>query len=155
MTTSGARRLPGPSLKVRGALLGKPADPTRLDSIVDHYVRLYGLIGSPGFPQPEDALRTRLARSITRAYHPAGVARQLVAIAADGDRTPLLDRIVAPTVVLHGRDDALVPVAAGHDLAARIRASTLDVIDGWGHDLPPGVWPRLVERIAANAARAA
>jgi pimeloyl-ACP methyl ester carboxylesterase len=155
MTTSGARRLPGPSLKVRGALLGKPDDPTRLTSIVDHYVRLYGLIGSAGFPQPEGALRERFERSITRSYHPAGVARQLVAIAADGDRTPLLARIAAPTAVLHGRDDPLVPVAAGHDLAARIRASTLDVIDGWGHDLPAGVWPRLVERIAANAARAA
>jgi pimeloyl-ACP methyl ester carboxylesterase len=155
MTTSGARRLPGPSMKVRGALLGKPADPSRLESIVDHYVRLYGLIGSPGFPQPAALLRERLTRSITRSYHPAGVARQLVAIVADGDRTARLAHIAAPTAVLHGRADPLVPVAAAHDLAARIRASTLDVIDGWGHDLPPGVWPRLVERIASNAARAA
>jgi pimeloyl-ACP methyl ester carboxylesterase len=155
MTTSGARRLPGPSLKVRGALLGRPADPSRVESIVDHYVRLYGLIGSPAYPPEQGPLRERLTRSIKRSYHPAGVARQMVAIAADGDRTPLLGRIAAPTAVLHGRDDALVPVAAGHDLAARIRASTLDVIDGWGHDLPAGVWPRLVERIAANAARAA
>jgi pimeloyl-ACP methyl ester carboxylesterase len=140
---------------VRGALLGRPADPSRVESIVDHYVRLYGLIGSPAYPPEQGPLRERLTRSIKRSYHPAGVARQMVAIAADGDRTPLLGRIAAPTAVLHGRDDALVPVAAGHDLAARIRASTLDVIDGWGHDLPAGVWPRLVERIAANAARAA
>ena len=155
MTTSGARRLPGPSLKVRGAMLARPEDPTRFESIVDHYLKLYGLIGSPGFPPPEGWLRGRLERSVRRSYHPAGVARQLAAIMADGDRTPLLAHIAAPTAVLHGRDDALIPVAAAHELAARIGGSTLDVIDGWGHDLPPGVWPRLVERIASNAARAA
>lgn len=154
MTTSGARGLPGPSLKMRNAIMSRPPSAAPFDSIVDHYVRLYRLIGSPGFPTAEDYLRQRLTRSVRRAYRPRGVARQLAALIADGDRSALLPRIQAPTIVLHGRDDPLVPVAAGHDLAAKIPGAKLEVIDGWGHDLPPPLWPRLVQSIEATASRA-
>ena len=78
----------------------------------------------------------------------------MVAIAADGDRSGLLGTIRAPTHVIHGLADALVPVAAGRDLAARIPGATLDVIDGMGHDLPAELWPRFVAGIGSAAARA-
>jgi pimeloyl-ACP methyl ester carboxylesterase len=155
MTSSGARRLPSPSLKVRGALMARPEHSDRLDSLVDHYVRLYRLIGSPGYPADEATLRKRLAVSLTRAYRPDGTARQMVAIVADGDRSPRLGAIAAPTQVIHGRDDPLVPVAAGLDLAAKVRGAALDVIDGMGHDLPVALWPRFVAGIANAATRAA
>jgi pimeloyl-ACP methyl ester carboxylesterase len=154
MTTSGARRLPGPSLKVRGALISRPKNPREVASIVEHYVELYGLIGSPAFPAQPEELRERLTRSVRRSYRPAGTARQMVAIAADGDRSGLLGGIGAPTHVIHGLADALVPVAAGRDLAARIPGATLDVIDGMGHDLPAALWPRFVSGIAGAAGRA-
>ena len=154
MTSSGARRLPGPSLKVRASLISRPKDPRELASIVEHYVDLYGLIGSPAFPAPKDELRERFARSVKRSYRPAGTARQMVAIAADGDRSNLLGAIRAPTQVIHGLADALVPVAAGRDLAARVPGASLDLIDGMGHDLPKELWPRFVAGIAAAATRA-
>lgn len=153
MTTSGARRLPGPSLKVRSALIARPKKPNDFDSVVDHYVSLYGLIGSPGY-RPEPAwLRDRLAAALRRAYRPAGTARQMVAIAADGDRSPRVARIAAPTHVIHGAADPLVPVACGRDLAARIRGASLDVIEGMGHDLPKELWPRFADGIADVAGR--
>jgi pimeloyl-ACP methyl ester carboxylesterase len=154
MTTTGARRLPGPSLRVRGALLGRPADSSSIESIIDHYVHVYKLIGSPGYPPDEAWLRQRLNISVRRSYHPQGVARQLMAIIADGDRSALLHRIAVPTQVMHGRDDPLVPVAAAHDLAAKIPGARLEVIEGWGHDLPPALWPRLVRGIEHAAGRA-
>ena len=49
MTSSGARRLPGPSLKVRSALISRPPS-NNVAGIVEHYVGLYALIGSPAFP---------------------------------------------------------------------------------------------------------
>ena len=117
-------------------------------------MRLYRLIGSPGFPADEEALRKRLRVSLTRAYRPAGTPRQMVAIMADGDRSPRLGAIAAPTQVIHGRDDPLVPVAAGLDLAGKVRGATLDVIDGMGHDLPVALWPRFVAGVSNAAARA-
>ena len=154
MTSSGSRRLPGPSLKVRSALISRPQDPKNLQSVVEHYVKLYKLIGSPGYPTDDADLHERLGQSVRRSHRPQGTARQMVAIAADGNRTPLLDQIKVPTQVIHGRDDPLVPVAAGHDLAARIAGAELDVIAGMGHDLPVPLWPRFVAGIGGAAGRA-
>src|SRR6187549_2276568 len=101
MTSSGARRLPGPTLKVRSALISRPPAQT-VEGIVEHYVRLYALIGSPAYPSDPDDLRKRFTTSVRRSYRPAGTARQMVAIAADGDRTSLLGTLRPPTHVIHG-----------------------------------------------------
>ena len=154
MTSSGARKLRGPSLKVRSALMSRPKNPTDVESVIAHYVALYELIGSPGFRPADGYVRSRLQISVRRSYRPAGTARQMVAIAADGDRSPLVAQIRLPTQVIHGNADPLVPVAAGHDLAAKIPGAELDVIDGMGHDLPVALWPRFVAGIASAAGRA-
>jgi pimeloyl-ACP methyl ester carboxylesterase len=154
MTSSGSRRLPGPSLKVRSALISRPADPRNVQSVIEHYVKLYKLIGSPGYPAGDAYLNEWLGQAVRRSHRPQGTARQMVAIAADGNRSPLLGQIAVPTQVIHGQDDPLVPVAAGHDLAARIAGAQIDVIPGMGHDLPGPLWPRFVAGIAAAAGRA-
>ena len=139
---------------MRAALISRPRNANDIESVIAHYVRLYKLIGSPRYPASDAYLRERLTMSTRRSYHPQGSARQLVAIAADGDRTPLLGRITAPTQVIHGQADPLVPVAAAHDLVAKIAGARLDVIEGMGHDLPVLLWPRFVEGIAGAAGRA-
>ena len=154
MTSSGARKLPGPSMKVRGAMLARPKDPTDVESVIAHYVELYRLIGSPGYPPAAGYVRGRLQISVRRSYRPAGTARQMVAIAADGDRSPLVAQIRVPTQIIHGAADPLVPLAAGRDLAAKIPGAALDVIEGMGHDLPVALWPRFVAVIATSAERA-
>ncbi|MCF8184535.1 MAG: alpha/beta hydrolase, partial [Polynucleobacter sp.] len=92
------------------------------------------MIGSPAYPSNKDELRERLGKSVRRSYDPAGVARQLLAIIASGDRRKLLRTISAPTLVIHGAEDPLVPVAAGRDTAKNIPGASLLVIDGMGHD---------------------
>jgi pimeloyl-ACP methyl ester carboxylesterase len=149
MTTSGARHLPQPSTKVRAALLERRApNANDVQALVDHLERMFTLIGSPAYRPEREAFRARLEASVRRAYRPRGLARQIVAIAADGDRSPLLARIAVPTHIVHGIEDPLVPVAAAHDLHAKIAGSTLELIEGMGHDLPEALWPRLAEAIA-------
>jgi pimeloyl-ACP methyl ester carboxylesterase len=151
MTTSGARHLPQPSLRVRQALLARPRS-TAVADVVAHLQGLVHTIGSPGY-RPEPArLRERLEASVRRAYRPAGTARQLLAIVADGDRTPLLRQIRHATRVIHGADDPLVPPAAGRHLASQIPGATLDLVPGMGHDLPLALLPRLADGIAQAAA---
>jgi pimeloyl-ACP methyl ester carboxylesterase len=154
MTSSGARHLPHPTLKVRAALVSRPPAASNIDALVAHYVRIYRLIGSPGYPTPLAELSARMESAVRRSYRPAGVTRQLVAIAADGDRSALLREISRPTQVIHGRDDPLVPLPAGEDLATKIAGARIDVIDGMGHDLPTPLWPRFVDGIRAAAGRA-
>jgi pimeloyl-ACP methyl ester carboxylesterase len=153
MTSSGASRLPGPTLKVRGAMIARP-DAQTVEGIVEHYVRLYALIGSPAYPSAPAYLRERFTTSVKRSYRPAGTARQMVAIAADGDRSPVLASIRMPTGIIHGQADPLVPVAAAHDLKAKIAHAEIDLIDGMGHDLPAPLYPRFVAGVASAAGRA-
>jgi pimeloyl-ACP methyl ester carboxylesterase len=150
MTTSGARRLPGPSMKARAALLSKPANPRDPESVIENTAQLLGVIGSPGFPTAAADMHARLARNVCRAYHPQGMGRQLLAVMASADRTPLLAQIRAPTLVIHGRADPLVPVACGIDLAERIAGARLELIDGMGHDLPSALIPRLAASVSAH-----
>jgi pimeloyl-ACP methyl ester carboxylesterase len=154
MTSSGSRHLPGPTMKVRGAMLSKPKNPHDVQSIVEHYVKLYKLIGSPGYPSDDATLYARLGESVRRSYRPQGTARQMIAIAADGNRSTLLAGLRVPTQIIHGQDDPLVPVAAGIDLASRIADAKLDLISGMGHDLPSALWPRFVADISCAAGRA-
>ena len=154
MTSSGSRRLPGPSMRVRTALISRPRDSRSTAGIVEHYLGLYGLIGSPAYPTSRDELRRTFTTAVKRSHRPAGTARQMVAIAADGDRSPLLARVGAPTHVIHGVADPLVPVPAAHDLAKRIPGATLDAIEGMAHDLPAALWPRFAAGIESAAARA-
>jgi pimeloyl-ACP methyl ester carboxylesterase len=78
-----------------------------------------------------------------------------MAIVADGDRSPMLKTISAPTRVIHGELDPLVPVPAAHDLVRKISGAEPDIVPGMGHDLPLPCCRALAQGIAANAARRA
>lgn len=153
MTTSGARSLPQPPWSVRKVLMSRPMKPGT-DAAVDWILQVLRVIGSPAYPTSAEAMRERALASVQRAWHPAGSARQLLAVVADGDRTPLLARITSPTRIVHGVADTLVPVACGHDLAAHIRGADTEFIAGMGHDLPEALLPRFAQGIASLAARA-
>ncbi len=155
MSSSGNRRVSRGTRAAMQALFAKPSDPNDPQAVIDHLVKVFGVIGSPAFPGDAAELRQRIARSVRRAYHPAGVARQLLAIMAAGDRRRQLRAIVAPTLVIHGAADPLVPVAAGRDTAHNIPGAQLLVIDGMGHDLPLDVLPRLAKAIGTHCRNAA
>jgi pimeloyl-ACP methyl ester carboxylesterase len=152
MSSSGARGLPQPSFKVRRALMSRPdgSDPA---AVVAHLQRVLTLIGSPSYPADPERMRTRLQATVARAWRPAGTLRQIVAVVADGDRSALLPGIRAPTRVIHGQADPLIPLAAGRDLAAKIHGAVADIVPGMGHDLPLELLPRFADAIADNARR--
>jgi pimeloyl-ACP methyl ester carboxylesterase len=152
MTTAGARHLPQPSLAVRKVLI-TPVRGGGIEAVVNHLSHVLNVIGSPAYPPEPERLRQRLLESTQRAYRPAGTARQLMAVVADGDRTPMIKRIHVPTLVFHGQADPLIPVAAAHHLANHLAGSTLEIVPGMGHDLPLQVLPALAQALATNAQR--
>lgn len=151
MSSSGRRGLPGPTRAARAVLLRRPARGAALDALVEQGVQVFRVIGSPAYPTPDAQLRARIARSMRRNVCPGGVARQMVAIAASGDRSVQLRRIGAPTLVIHGAADPLVPLACGIDTARRIPGAAIEVIEGMGHDLPAQLIERLLALIDAHA----
>ena len=152
MSTTGSRRVGNPALKVYPFLLGRP--PREKQAYVDRIVKLFGLVGSPGFPRDEDELRALLSQSFDRDPSPAGTPRQLAAIMDAGDRTDAVARIAVPTTVIHGDSDRMVSKSGGKATARAIPGAKLELIEGMGHDLPRGVWPRIIDAVAENVARA-
>jgi proline iminopeptidase len=154
MSSSGRRGLPGPAPAVRRALLRRPRgwnSTADIDAAVDYNVQLLQAIGSPAYPTPEKHLRRRVSRALRRNCCPGGVVRQMLAVTACGDRTPQLQAIAAPTLVIHGAADPLVPLACGVDTAQAIPGARLEVIEGMGHDLPAQLLERLLALIDAHA----
>ena len=151
MSSSGKRGLPGPTREARAALFKRPANARDMACVVAHMVNTFRVIGSPAYPTSERQLRERITRAIQRNVCTAGVARQMVAIAASGDRSKLLRSIAAPTLVIHGAADPLVPLACGVDTAAAIAGARLEVIEGMGHDFPAQLIERLLGLIDAHA----
>ncbi|MFL5820924.1 MAG: alpha/beta fold hydrolase [Solirubrobacteraceae bacterium] len=152
MSTTGDRKV-GRARRLMLPLLLRRARPGREQNVA-RAVRVFRAIGSPGFPFDEKAVTNLAGRSYDRCFHPVGVAHQLAAILASGDRTEALRGIRAPTLVVHGTDDPLINVSGARATAQAIPDAQLMLIPGMGHDLPRQLWPRLVDAICANADRA-
>ncbi len=114
---------------------------------------IFGVIGSPDYPTDHDILRARAERAWDRCFYPSGVARQLMAVLASGDRTREVQGIDTPTVVIHGLADRLIPPRAGRDTATAIPGARLELMPGMGHDLPKQLWQPISEMIVENARR--
>jgi pimeloyl-ACP methyl ester carboxylesterase len=152
MSNTGSRWHGQPSPLIWPVLVKKP--PRGREQYVEHAVRVFSKIGSPGFERDEDDLRRIAAMSYDRGLNPAAGARQLAAIIHSGDRTPLLRTITAPTLVIHGDKDKMVPLSGGRATARAIPGARLLVIEGMGHDMPRAAWPPMLDAIEHNAARA-
>ncbi len=78
----------------------------------------------------DDPQAARGFAAIMRAATSAGELDRLDALCASFDATPYLDRIVAPTLILHRKDAPLWPVEEGRKLAARIAGARMVLLDG-------------------------
>jgi pimeloyl-ACP methyl ester carboxylesterase len=148
MSSTGNPELPPAAPEAMQVLLSPP--PASRAEAIEQAVKAWRVIGSPGFALDEARIRERTARAYDRCFHPPGAARQIAAILAHGNRRPRLAGVAAPTLVIHGADDPLVPLAGGRDTADAIPGAELLVIEGMGHDLPEGAWPRIVGAIASH-----
>jgi proline iminopeptidase len=151
MSSSGAPGLPGPPPALRKLLMAsRPARPTRCEAVAAG-IEVLAAISYPDAARPADAYEVMAGRAFDRSYDPIGARRQLLAILADRDRARTLAAITAPTLVIHGAADPLVPLANGVDTARRIAGARIEVIEAMAHDMPPSQVDTMVDLIAAHA----
>ena len=153
MSTTGHRLWGQPALRVYPFFLTKrPADKAEA---VERIVKLFRVVGSPGFDADEDDLRAMASAAFDRGKgDDAGTARQLQAILASGNRARALRDVKAPTLVIHGKSDKLVGPTGGRATARAIAGARLVFFKGMGHDLPRQLWPHFADLIAEHAAKA-
>jgi pimeloyl-ACP methyl ester carboxylesterase len=153
MATTGNLQVGQPSPDVLREVFSGPPATTR-DEVIQRMIRAFRAVGSPGYPSDEKEVAARAGRAYDRSYDPIGVARQAIASVASGDRTERLRRLQVPTLVIHGMADRMCDVSGGRATAEAIPGAELVLIEGMGHDLPPGLRSQLAERIAAFVWRA-
>jgi pimeloyl-ACP methyl ester carboxylesterase len=152
MSTTGRRTVGWQDPKLIPRLL-RPAAKTE-EEYVDGNASFWEIIGSPSYPQDQEAMRQRGRDTWRRGVNPAGVLRQMVAILTQPDRTHALHSLRVPTLVIHGLQDRMVHVSGGRATAHAVPGAELLLIHGMGHDLPPDLFPHFVEAIRGVANRA-
>ena len=121
------------------------------DEAVDQAVATFRLISGPHFDA--DEYRPLAEAAVARSYRPEGIARQTAAIMASPDRTPYLQLLRTPTLVLHGLVDPLVKPSGGIATAKAVPGSRLVMFPDMGHDLPRPRLPEIADEIARLATR--
>lgn len=145
--------LPPPGPRHLLAILQRPKDGTR-EAIIENAMRVSKIIGSPGYPRPDDTIRAEAIEGYDRAYYPAGIARHFAAILGSGSLLHYDRQITAPTVVLHGKADKLMRPFGGRAIARAIKGARLVLFDGMGHELPEPLWDDIVGDLKTNFAAA-
>ena len=118
---------------------------------IQHAVEVFRAFSGGSDKYDETLERELAANSYDRSYYPVGFIRQLAAILASGNRTQALASVTAPTLVIHGADDPLVPAAHGHATARAIPGAKLLVVEGLGHGIAyPALWDEIVDAITQH-----
>ncbi|HEX3114577.1 MAG TPA: alpha/beta hydrolase [Bradyrhizobium sp.] len=149
MSTTGNPRMPQPTRQAAATLLAPP--PTTKEEYFARHAQTWKVLRAGSFPEDEALDRARAERNFARGLNPAGVGRQFRAVLASGSRKERLHAVKAPTLVIHGTVDPLVPPAHGQDTAASIPGAKLLMIEGMGHALPIRMWPQIIDAIDKHA----
>jgi pimeloyl-ACP methyl ester carboxylesterase len=152
MSTTGNTELPQAKPEVL-ALLMRPM-PTEREAAIEHGTVMWHALAGPGFEFDEARVHQLVELSYDRDPDPLGPARQLLAIMTGDSRKEALTSVRTPTLVIHGDGDPLVPIAGGFDTAEAIPGAKMLVIEGMGHELPEGAWPRVIGAIVELAQQA-
>lgn len=147
MSTSGVRGKGVPSIPVSLQMI-KPVTKTR--SALDNSVDIWRMIGSPAYPVSDEEARQILQAEQQRSNNPAAYMRQIAAIKAAPNRIELLRSIKVPVLIIHGKQDRLVPVSGGIDTAKYIPHAKLCLFEGMGHNLPKPLLAKFAELIARH-----
>ena len=154
MSSSGNSRLPKARAKVQLRLVRRPKGRSR-EALIDHGTETWEVLASPRAVPPEAERRDLATRVVDRSVYPRGYAHQLLAILASGSRHTRLHEIRLPTLIVHGEDDPLIPVAAAYELHKLIPGAQIKVLPAMGHDLPTPLLPQLSSLLSAHARSAA
>jgi pimeloyl-ACP methyl ester carboxylesterase len=148
--------LPPPSKRIQAHFANPPPTPEWSDrqAVVDYLVadwRAY----EGSIPTGDAELRALIERAVDRT---ADVESSMTNHLALEDGEPVrggLEDIAAPTLVVHGTEDPLFPIAHGEALAAEIPGARLLRVEGMGHQTPPrAAWDEVVTAILEHTARA-
>ncbi len=151
---SGPSRGEGVSPTAEGSALLFRQPPSNPEQSIEMAMAGRRLLVGSGDPFDEAFERAKATRAVRRAWYPVGTGRQLLAVLAAEPRLERLHGVRVPTLVIHGKDDILVPIENGRMVAAAVPGARMLELEGMGHDIPKRVWPQVIDAIVETAGKA-
>ena len=154
MATTNERDLPPSTQEAQKAMMGAP--PSDRASYRTYMGKL-GRAFAGGSAKYDEAMQREIAgQAFDRGLYPWGFVRQMAAIVAAEGRRDRLKKVKAPTLVIHGERDAVVPPEHGRDTAEAIPGARLLMMPELGHGpFYPDLWEEMVAAISDHTAKAA
>ena len=149
MSTTGGPNLPGPEKKIISHILSKPSSKEFAD-ILAFTMKTFELIEGPDYKSDPEIREMLIRALIDRGMKRDGTKRQMLAIAASNKRYKRLSEITAPTLVIHGEKDPLVPLVCGQATADAIPGARFEVIQGMGHSFPQELLSQVTDLIVEH-----
>ncbi len=136
MSSSGRAGLPGPTPEAQKVLFTPPPINLTEENFVPFFINNWRVVAGDKLPFEETRIRELAFSTWRRGYHPTGIARQFAAMVMDGDRKPRLTGVGVPSLVIHGSEDPLIPLACGQDIADATPGAPFPSVAGMGLDFP-------------------
>ena len=150
MSSAGPDTAPWPKPGVLRKFMRRPPRHARRQARIDHTVRLLVAVGRMRDEAEIARLRARVAVAVDRAWRPDGIARQLLAVLADRDRSEAVARIGCRTLIMHGEDDPLIRLPAAFYLQKLIPHAGLEIVDDMAHYLPQACLSRVAAALVGH-----
>jgi pimeloyl-ACP methyl ester carboxylesterase len=137
---------PSPEVQAHFARM-RQSPPNSLEEAVENTVESWRIVNGSGMDFDEAWTRRLVERSWARVKNPVSASNHSLAMAASPSRADRLHGIKAPTLVIHGQHDPLLPLDHGVALAERIPHAKLAVIPDMGHMLRLALCGRIAKAV--------
>ena len=129
-----------PKKAVRDIMMERSKNPNAShEEILEREIRMVSLIGMDGRIVDTPEFREETIRNLDRAQDGSGYARQLLSILASKDRLKKIQKIKAPTLIIHGKNDPMIHVKNAYKMHKLIPHSKLKIIENMRHLIEPEV----------------
>jgi pimeloyl-ACP methyl ester carboxylesterase len=151
--TPGERSLPSATERFNDFLASADVDWSDRGSVIEYLVAYERMLAGGARPFDEAAWRELVRRDVERARDIAASENHGVIPEGDVPSAPI-SSIAVPTLVIHGTEDPMFPLAHGQALAEEIPEARLLTLDGAGHGVDRADWEPIVHAILAHSAAA-
>ena len=116
-------------------------------AVLENRVKMFGVLAGSAYPYDDESRRTLFKREIERANSMASSQNHGLVVGASERWFHRLGEIRAPTLVIHGDADPILPLDHGRAIAAAIDGAQLLVMEGVGHEIPDQELHRVIPAI--------
>ena len=139
-TASTPSPMNAPTKPVRKLMLERSKNPdASVEDVIKREIKIVSLIGMKGRVVDTPEFREETIQNLNRAQNGSGYARQLLSILASKDRLKKIQKIKAPTLIIHGKHDPMIRLKNAYKMHKLIPHSKLKIIEDMRHLIEPEI----------------